>query len=279
MHRIILGIVTSLVVIAAACWGSGRPEDLREKTDYGSFSSLSIAIPADIIIEQEESCRVEADIPGNLSRNLIIRNDRGTLKIEPGRPGWRPLRSDSIRFIISMPQLEKLTVRGSGRIRSNDTWTNSRTEVLTTGSSDIEIEGFNASELGFTTSGSGDIRLGSAKGESLTVETTGSGDILIDTAQAYSAGLITTGSGDIHINIKTETLKSLQTGSGDIRLTGRAEQTEIQTNGSGDMQGSGFSAGLTNIIISGSGDVTLTEGSRLKNISITGSGRFQQMGF
>ncbi len=272
MHRTIPGIIASLLLLTAGCWAEGQYEDIRERTDYGNFSSVIIRLPADVIIEQEAVCHVEADIPQRLVNDITVRNDRGTLIMEARQMGINFFRSDNIRFIISMPQLEKLVVSGSGRVRSNDTWTNSRTEILSTGSANLEIEGVHSPSATLTTTGSGDLQFGSVQSEAAEVKTTGSGDISIETLGARRTSLITTGSGDLRINMQSEELTSLQTGSGDIYISGEALQSQVKTTGSGNFNGSKLFSGNTDVIITGSGDVSLMEASRLREIRITGSG-------
>ena len=272
MKRKIISVATGLLLVSAGLWSSGNSEDIRDRRDYGNFSSIRIDIPADVIIEQQSLCQVEADIPRSVLGHVSIRNSRGTLIIEKKNPGFSLFRTDNIRLILSLPQIEELTVSTSGRVRSNDTWTNSRIAVISSGSADIELGGLEAMDVMLKTTGSGNISLGSLKGERLNLKTTGSGDIQIDWAGGIRTEVSATGSGDIRLTLTTDELKSLQTGSGDMELTGSSEKTAIETTGSGNFHSPGFVSGETDVIITGSGDIYLQEGSRLKGIRITGSG-------
>ncbi len=272
MDRKRAALLAGLLMIAAACWSSGDTDDIRERRDYGNFSSIRIDVPADVIIEQDSRCQVEADIPRSALGHISIRNSRGTLIIEEKHPGLSLFRTDNIRLILTLPQIEELTVSASGRVRSNDTWTNSRTTVSTLGSADLEMGGLEAMEVILKTTGSGNITVGSVKGERLNLKTTGSGDIRIDSAGGIRTELAATGSGDIRLALTTEELKTLQTGSGDMELSGSSERSAIQTTGSGNFHSPGFVSGETDVIITGSGDIYLQEGSRLRGIRITGSG-------
>ena len=234
MNKLLLTGFFSFFIPVLLLFSTGRPEDIKDRTDYGTFSSIEVRIPADIILEQDSICRVEADIPSRNPGDMEIVNNQGTLIIRPARKGLFSLPPEGCRLILFMPRLEGICLKSSGRLRSRQYW----------------------------------------DGDEIFLKTEGSADMEITSLQSRKIRIIQRGSGNILASVHTEELETRQFGSGDLFLSGQAGQAVITTSGSGNFNGEELLTGPAGITISGSGDVHLQEGSRLQDIRIIGSGSF-----
>ena len=263
-----------LIILTGNLWAWGMQDDISLRTDYGSFRAVQFRIPADVIIERGDTCRVEADIPSRYKGDIEIHNDRGILVIKASRHRISFFHSDDIRFIIYMPLLNEVSMSSSGRLRSNDNWEADTFRVTVSSSADIELNGVLADTVELRTSSSGSILINEIKCTAAEVRVSSSGDIRAGEIVCTAADLKTSSSGDITANLQTQQLRSIQSGSGDVELRGRADTAEIKTTGSGDFDGEDFLSEEADITITGSGDISLYEGCRLREIRITGSGSF-----
>jgi hypothetical protein len=266
--------IICLVTVSWSLWAGGAREDINSRTDYGRFSAVSIRVPADVIIEKDTSCRVEADVSSRYSRDIEIFNDKGTLIIRPVRRGLNVFKTEDIRFIIYLPMLEEIHTNSSGRVRSKQTWESEEIRIRATASASIELGTLIADDIKLRTTASGDISVHEIKGKAVEIRSTASGDMLIDKISSTNTVFSMTASGTLRTHLNTQMMESRQTGSGDIILSGRAATASIKTTGSGDFKGNRFQTDESDITITGSGDVSLMEGSRFREIKITGSGSF-----
>ncbi len=262
------------ILFTGNLWAWGMQEDISLRTDYGTFRAVQFRIPADVIIERADTCRVEADIPSRYKGDIEIYNDRGILVVKASRHKISFFHSDDIRFIIYMPLLNEVGMSSSGRLRSNDNWEADTFRATLSSSADVELKGILADTVELRTSSSGSILINEIDCTAAEIRVSSSGDIRAGEIICTEADFKTSSSGSITACLQTQQLRSVQSGSGDVELRGRCNTAEIKTTGSGDFDGEDFLTDTADITITGSGDVSLQEGSRLREIRITGSGSF-----
>ncbi len=154
-----------------------------------------------------------------------------------------------IEVEVTVPMLEKLTVRGSG---------------------ESHVTGFSGEQLQLALNGSGNVEL---KGEyqRVTANLRGSGDLNLSTGNSNSIDLDVIGSGSITAKGKSKALVTHLNGSGDIDADELlAENVTISLNGSGNTHVHATQS--INVNLRGSGDVKIQGQPSQRTISKYGSG-------
>ena len=207
--------------------GNGQPS--TERRSVPEFTAVSATGGIDVRIRQSAQQTLDVRADANLLALLetVVNGDK-SLQIR-----WKhnsPPRTRNQPVVeIGMAQLQNLA---------------------SSGSSDIRVDGFKATQLRAAVSGSGDIRLNNLQAEQLGVAIAGSGDV-------SASGQV------VRLQVKIA-------GSGDVRSEGlKAEDVTISIAGSGD---AAVQADKTlTVSIAGSGDVVYTGAATVKS-SIVGSG-------
>ncbi len=232
VKQISVAIVLCVAIIATSCTPTLSGVTKQEERSLKDFTGIELAVPAELSLSQGKgySVSIEADkdilelietvIQGN---SLKIRTERGTTL------GWGNVK---IKIQITMPDVDYLSVTGSGDIKAVTPITSNHLTTTISGSGDISISELNVSTLKATISGSGDIKLsGSSVGKQAEVKVTGSGDINIRGIEFSDADVTITGSGDAYIVVK-ENLNARVVGSGDIVYSGNP-LVDAKVTGSG----------------------------------------------
>lgn len=229
----ILVIFALLPLLISGCMNgvAGKGNVLTREFSFESFTGVDYGLPGKVIFEQGEQF-VSVRTNENLFDYLEFKVSNGILHIDV-QDHYSIMDYDELELKISIPELTKFEVKGSGDMISNKP---------------IVAEG----DLVLKINGSGDIRIRDLRCEDMNMEIDGSGEIQID--ELY---------GDrIECNID---------GSGDITLEGAAEKFEIDIDGSGDVKAQKFEVDDVDIDIKGSGSCYVWATDELR-VRINGSG-------
>ena len=162
-------------------------------------------------------------------------------------------RVGSLKFILSVPTLKMITLKGSG---------------------EIYVKPLQVDELQVGLVGSGDINLYQVAAHTLSLELAGSGGVRLAKVTAREVELVVAGSGTIELGrIEADILRTVINGSGDIigSKPGTARQVTVEVIGSGDVELEEIRADEVDVTIMGSGDVVVWSEKEL-DISVMGSG-------
>ncbi|WP_265562114.1 head GIN domain-containing protein [Sphingomicrobium arenosum] len=140
---------------------------------------------------------IHSDVEGE---TLTIRS-RGSYRTKSG-----------VKAFLTLPDLDKAEVHGSGNIRIID-WQGERLTLQVNGSGDIDLKG-RVATVEANVHGSGDVDLRQARIGRVDAEVAGSGDIRTGAPRQVSA--VVHGSGDIHIDGNPERLHTRVHGTGEI---------------------------------------------------------------
>ncbi len=197
-----------------------------------NFTKIKYQISGQLYIKQSSKVEIKIKAPENKTKKIITTVNNGELKID----NKGSLSGDDIKIYVSVPQLDEISIEGSGDVITDGKWEFEKIRLLVKGS-------------------------GNFKFRNVTITEKMSADIM--------------GSGDIFIggNINMETLETNTKGSGDIYMTSEAfsEKCSINIMGSGDVNINNFNSDKTDINILGSGDVYMNSSKNLK-ANIFGSG-------
>jgi hypothetical protein len=255
--------------------GSGKVA--TETRDVSNFSSIKLAGIGDVYITQGATVSVRIEAEDNLipyfetaiqgsTLNIGMKNEYMGVSLHPTKP---------VKFYVTTPEIDAVTLAGSGNIITSDIQT-SDFKISLLGSGNISNDTLTAINVDIHLSGSGDITLGSVSASEVTANIAGSGNIQLDTLTAKKVTSKTAGSGNITIGGKVTEQSSEILGSGDYRASGlKSDTATVKVTGSGNSQVS--VTGTLNVTILGSGDVVYS-GSPHMNVSIAGSGKVNQSG-
>ena len=255
--------------------GSGRIAS--ETRNIRGFSSVTLAGIGNLYLTQgeTESVRIEAEdnlipyfetsVQGS-TLTIGIKNQYIGINLQPTKP---------VKFYVTLPKIEAVTLAGSGNIFAGEIQT-SAFKISLLGSGNISADSLTATTANLRLAGSGDINIGSVTADGLTANIAGSGNIKVSMLKATTVSATTAGSGDFNMSGEVNDQHIEILGSGDY-LAGKlnSQTATVRQTGSGSSQLA--VSDTLDVTILGSGDVVYS-GSPHMNVSIAGSGRVNQSG-
>jgi len=224
----ILVIITTLQSCEDYLPGISGEGDIEENLIYlEDFDKITNATNAEIILTQGDSQEVKVRAQKNILDNLNLDIRNGKLTIEHDK---MVRDSKDITIYITIPDIEKIHISGSGDLSTIDSFNDLRKlEIEVSGSGDINFKGNNR-DLEILSSGSGDIEL-SGETETLDLKISGSGSTYAFSLDTGKAEIKITGSGSAKVKVE-DYLNATISGSGDVYYRGNPE-TESHITGSG----------------------------------------------
>jgi len=239
-------IIALLVVLNPDAWAQ------RETRDLPSFTKISLSVPADVYLTQGNTQKVEVEGDNEDLEDLVTKVEGGKLIIKSDRNGgwfgnWDDW--DDMSIYITIPNIEAISVAGSGSVKGQNRITAEKIDLSIAGSGDIEME-IGAEEVEAEITGSGDIELSldadlleckitgsgdmeiEGAGKTLDIKITGSGDIDASRYEAAECYIGITGSGSSYVNV-SEKLDAKISGSGDVKYKGDPAHVHSHSSGSG----------------------------------------------
>ena len=251
--------------------------DHSEVREVGHFRAVASSLPANVYYVQADKQEVRVESTEELAPKVLTTVEDGklSLKLEPGR--YPKL---ILRVVVSSPDIEKLSVSGSGNLFHEGVLHASGSLALkVSGSGDIVTGEIDSRDFTAQCSGSGSLRVGTLACDDFDGQVSGSGTIHVGIVSCddFEAGV--SGSGDFFVNKLTSTggasvrvsgsgnvvLKEaavggnmdLKTGgSGDITINGSCRDVTATTSGSGNINGD-LKYNHISVKTTGSGDVNL----------------------
>lgn len=194
-------------------------QTVKETRDVSGFTGVSLAFSGDVYITQGNQFKVEIEADKEVMDLLVseIQGDRLILKTRNNV--WRNL--GQVKAYITMPQIDELSISGSGDMISESAIKTDEMELNVSGSGSLRITNLSAREVDAEVTGSGDIIVGgqSAEGSELDATITGSGNIKAEGFAVNEATVHITGSGSASVNVLKE-LETNITGSGSVNYKG-----------------------------------------------------------
>lgn len=203
---------------------------------------------------------VDLSLKQGNSASLLLRGSSNNLSHIITRVEGNTLYVDTRGFIISvnqplvaeisLPNLEKLQIHGSG---------------------DANVKGFKGNRLDAQLRGSGDLRF-DGEYQQLVATINGSGDAQLTIAHGDYVEVNLFGSGDVTLTGQSNQLSAKLAGSGDLRgTTLKVNQATVNAGGSGDLKL--LVANDIRVRLTGSGDATILGNPSKRSVEQTGSGR------
>jgi len=212
---------TALLSLFLLMLGLVVKADETEKRELRSFNEVSLRLSANLYIEQGNASRIEMEanretlekiIVEVVDHKLIIRYSFEDMFFNGFNPGRITLR-------VTTPDIEMLSVTGSGNIIAEKPIDTRVIELHIAGSGDIKIASLTCERLDGAINGSGNIIVSGPSAHEMDLLIAGSGNILATQLKAQFGKIKIAGSGSCEINV-TDFLDAKIFGSGDIHYAG-----------------------------------------------------------
>jgi hypothetical protein len=227
-------ILTTLIILYSHL---AIAHDESEKRELSPFREVSLRISANLYIEQGDHSQIEmvADqetldkiIVEVVDHKLIIRFSFEDMFFGDFNPGHVTLR-------VVTPDIESLSIAGSGNIIAEKPIDSRVIELYITGSGDIKIAKLKCERLEADIAGSGDIIVsGDETVREIELKIAGSGNLKANQLKAEFGKIWIAGSGNCDVSI-SHLLDAKILGSGDIRYEGTPTINSM-ISGSGRIQ-------------------------------------------
>ena len=251
--------------------------DHTEVREVGHFRAVASSLPANVYYVQADKQEVRVETTEELAPKVLTTVEDGklSLKLESGR--YPKL---ILRVVVSSPDIEKLSVSGSGNLFHEGVLHASGSLALKvsgsgdmvmgeidsrdftvqcSGSGSIRADKLACDDFDGKVSGSGNVRMGSISCDDFETGVSGSGDFFVDKLiSTGGASVRVSGSGNVRLSeVAVDGNMDLKTGgSGDITVYGSCHDVTASTSGSGNITGD-LKYDSISTHTSGSGDVRL----------------------
>jgi hypothetical protein len=192
----------------------------KEERTLGVFTGLELGIAADVQLVQGTPQRVEIEGCTCDLEKIVTRIEGSALSIETEHDFFSG-HSGKVTVYITMENMNKLSISGSGSIKSQTPISCTDLSLDIAGSGSINIHDLKVADLHSSIAGSGDISLsGSGKVEKHKIDIAGSGDVKANKLLTAIAEVDIAGSGSCYINV-SDKLEASIAGSGDVYYSGK----------------------------------------------------------
>lgn len=192
-----------------------------EKRDVPTFSEVALRIPAKLYIGQGSTQSIEIIAKSSTIEEIITEVKGRTLNIRfPNKSYfWKNFQPGKIEIHITVPEIDGLSVSGSGDIFVEDIKTRIL-DLAVSGSGDIIIDELQVERVSSSISGSGDITIkDGGVADDFSVSVSGSGDVNAMGFEATNVVIRVSGSGNCSVT-SNGSIKARVAGSGNINYKG-----------------------------------------------------------
>lgn len=249
----------------------------RETRKVENFTKIAFRVPGKLLLRQGSPAKVEIEGKSDVIREIETEVDGSRLVI--GKEGrwfdWDWDNDDKVTVYVTMPEIEGLSVSGSGDLIGQNKFTASNLDLNVSGSGSLQIEVDASGDLEADVSGSGDLEV-KGKCRRFDSDVSGSGSVELALAIAENADFGISGSGKIMASGTSSSVKTAISGSGKLLAADlETNRCEVRISGSGDVEISVKSELDANI--SGSGTINYRGNPTKVNSHSSGSGKVRKM--
>lgn len=201
-----------------------------ETRSISDFTSLSVSGPFDVTVIQDPGKTLRIETDRNLMPYIEVKNENGKLKIFT-RNGYNIRSRKKIEVFVSAPYFGRITLNGSGNLRSRGKITGNNFDMNIAGSGEIVME-LDAPMVRTEISGSGTARLSGAT-ETFESRIYGNGEVYAFSLLSEHTKVKISGSGDAEVYASKDLDISIA-GSGDVGYKGNPAVKQ-SIAGSGDI--------------------------------------------
>jgi hypothetical protein len=248
----------------------------REIRNVSSFTKISFRFPGKLYLKQGSPQKVELVGDKKVLEEVETEVDGNRLIIgKEEKWDWKWDDDDKITVYVTMPDIEGVSVSGSGDLVGENRITGRDLDLNVSGSGSLSLDVDASGDVEADVSGSGDIDL---KGKCRTFDSdvSGSGRVVLAMSVAEAADFSVSGSGKIMASGSADNVKTAISGSGKVLAADlQTNRCEVRISGSGDVE-----INVKNELdatISGSGSVSYKGNPSKVNSNSSGSGSLRKM--
>lgn len=248
----------------------------REVRNVENFTKISFGFPGKLYLKQGSPQKVELEGDKDVLEEVETDVEGSSLKIrKEGKWFDWNFDDDKITVYITMPNIEGVSVSGSGNVIGQSKIKTEDLDLNVSGSGSLSLEVDASGDIETDVSGSGDIDL-KGRCKSFNSDVSGSGKVTLSATIDNRATFGVSGSGKIEASGSAENVKASINGSGKVLAADlQTNRCEIRISGSGDVE-----INVKNELdanISGSGSVTYKGNPNKVNSHASGSGKVRKM--
>jgi hypothetical protein len=209
----------------------------KQSRKVDPFSEISLRIGAKVHLQQGEKQNLEIEAKSSTLEEIITEVKDGKLIIRLPNKNffWNTFNPGEITINITTPEIDGLSVSGSGDIVADNEVKTKNIDLAVSGSGNIKLSELSAARVITTISGSGNISVaGKTTAQDLSVVISGSGNFKGLDYSSEDVSIKVSGSGNAGIEAKNN-LNIRLSGSGNITYKGNP-QIDQATSGSGSVK-------------------------------------------
>ena len=207
------------------------------KYDLSAFTEISVKNDAKLILKQDSVQSVTVKANDETISNLVVEVKDRKLVIRYTTNSWfnRKFSSGEVLVYVSVPQIDELTVAGSGSITGEGNINARVLDCYVNGSGFVRLDNLKAEKITAGLSGSGHLQLaGDGVVSEFKMGVSGSGGVKASGLKAKNVNVLISGSGNCVVNA-LEKLSCKVAGSGNVIYAGNP-QIETTIVGSGTVK-------------------------------------------
>lgn len=249
----------------------------RETRNVGSFTKIAFRYPGKVYLKQGSPQKVELEGSKDVLKEIETEVEGSKLVIgkENKWMDWSWGDDDKITVYITVPNIDGISVSGSGDVIGENRITTGDINLNVSGSGSLSLDVEASGDIEADVSGSGDIDL-KGKARTFDSDVSGSGKVNLAMNINGTADFSVSGSGKIEASGSADNVKTSISGSGKVLASElQANRCEVRISGSGDVE-----INVKNELdatISGSGSVSYRGDPNKVNSSSSGSGKIRKM--
>lgn len=222
--------IFSIVVIMTFMVSTGMSQS-KINIDEDDFTGISFGVAGNLTLEQGNSFNVVLEGDEDLLDAIDVKVRDGRLTIR--KPNWRQARNEKLTVYVTMPEIESLSVSGSGTLINKGSLKCDELNIGVSGSGDIELDNLSANSLDIGISGSG-VMLEGNGAEDASISISGSGGVTAEDFKLEKMEVSISGSGRCKVWVE-DSLIARVSGSGSIYYKGDPN-IDSKSSGSGKVK-------------------------------------------
>lgn len=226
----VLSLITIVLFLNCHYSVNTSGESIDQERKVNTFTGINLGIAADVYLTQGKEQKVV--LKGNDEVLKFIKTEVEGRILKIRKKEWHVNIHNKVEIYISIPEIDHLSVSGSGDIITNGPIKTNDLELKISGSGKIKMDDLSATNIESFISGSGNLFMkGNATIENYKIRISGSGDLNAIDMPVNNYNIKISGSGSCKINA-IETLIASVSGSGKINYTG-SPRIDANISGSG----------------------------------------------
>lgn len=233
MKKVILSAAFLIALILTTGISYGQSV-VKETRDVRNFTKVSFGVSGNLYIKLGSEFRVEIEGDRRVLNEIATEVSGGRLIIK--QENWRfNFKDERVTINITMPEIEGLSVSGSGRAEIMDAVNSDDLNLSVSGSGKLITRGMEVDDLSCRISGSGDILLeGNGTIDRATIAISGSGGFQGESIEIDHLKISISGSGNCYCKVG-DSLDASISGSGNVTYLGDP-RVNARVSGSGHVR-------------------------------------------